>query len=220
MASRPAATVSALAVLAPLLALLGPGQPAHAATFTVNSTADEPDAFPGDGRCFSTPSGACTLRAAIMEANALTGADTINLPASTYTLTRARITEDFETNGDLDITADLTIAGEGAGGTTVDGNAAAMNDRVFDIRNGVNVTISGVTIRNGTLPSGSGVDTVGGGGVRNSGTLRLLNVTVSENRLMGSRGGGMYNDGNLTITGSVFSGNTQASAAESSAKAR
>ena len=57
-----------------------------AATFAVNSTADAVDATPGDGFC-DDGTGNCTLRAAIMEANALAGDDTINLPAGTYTLT-------------------------------------------------------------------------------------------------------------------------------------
>src|SRR5690606_38888623 len=60
-------------------------QTAHAATFTVNNTADAPDANPGDGIC-ATASGVCTLRAALQEANAAAGADTINVPAGTYTL--------------------------------------------------------------------------------------------------------------------------------------
>lgn len=42
--------------------------PAAAATFTVNSTADAVDANPGNGICAAS-GGACTLRAAIMEAN-------------------------------------------------------------------------------------------------------------------------------------------------------
>ena len=54
-----------------------------AATFTVTSTADAVDAKPGDGVC-DDGSGNCTLRASIMEANALPGADTITLAADTY----------------------------------------------------------------------------------------------------------------------------------------
>ena len=52
-------------------------------TFTVNSTADEPDGGPGNGRCESA-SGECTLRAAIAEANAHPGPDTVafNIPAT------------------------------------------------------------------------------------------------------------------------------------------
>ena len=53
----------------------------HAAnTYVVNSTADLPDADPADGIC-AAANGACTLRAAIMQANFTSGADTIILPA-------------------------------------------------------------------------------------------------------------------------------------------
>ncbi|MCI0354526.1 MAG: CSLREA domain-containing protein, partial [Acidobacteria bacterium] len=45
--------------------------------FTVDSTIDEPDANSGDGLCASAPSGECTLRAAIEEANVLPGIDNI-----------------------------------------------------------------------------------------------------------------------------------------------
>jgi hypothetical protein len=82
--------LSVLAVIA--LLFFGANRPAHAATFTVNSTADAVDAHPGDGVC-ADASGHCTLRAAVMEANALSGPDTITLPAGTYTLTIPGISE-------------------------------------------------------------------------------------------------------------------------------
>src|SRR5688572_25462225 len=59
---------------------------ASAATFTVDSTLDAVDVHPGDGLC-QTGAGPCTLRAAIMEANALAGADVASLPSGTYALT-------------------------------------------------------------------------------------------------------------------------------------
>ncbi|MCA9927283.1 MAG: CSLREA domain-containing protein, partial [Anaerolineales bacterium] len=69
----------------------------------VNSIADVTDANPGDGICETSPGNAiCTLRAAIQEANALPGEDTIQLPAGTYTLT----------SGELAITDNVTIIGE------------------------------------------------------------------------------------------------------------
>ena len=45
---------------------------AMAATFTVNNTLDTVDANPGNGVCADSL-GQCTLRAAIMESNALAG---------------------------------------------------------------------------------------------------------------------------------------------------
>ena len=86
--------------------------PAVAATFTVNSTLDAVDAVT-DGVCETAPgNGVCTLRAAITEANAAPGS-TIILPAGTYTLTISPngLFPDDNTNGDLDILVNMTIAG-------------------------------------------------------------------------------------------------------------
>jgi CSLREA domain-containing protein len=78
-------TVLLLTVMA--MVLVAVASPAWAAEFEVNSTTDRPDKTPGDGVCVALrppllppfPSGnECTLRAAIEEANALQGADTIN----------------------------------------------------------------------------------------------------------------------------------------------
>jgi uncharacterized repeat protein (TIGR01451 family) len=68
-----------LALIAGLIGL--PGGPAYAAAFVVGSNADGSDATPGDGLC-ATATGACTLRAAIEESNALAGADVITFAAS------------------------------------------------------------------------------------------------------------------------------------------
>ena len=106
------AVVLALALAGPV-SIVGPVPAVQAgSTFVVDSTADEPDATPGDGVCASTPSGKCTLRAAIMEANALPGADSVVLPSGTYTTQIGGSTaygEDAGAKGDLDITDDLTF---------------------------------------------------------------------------------------------------------------
>src|SRR5438105_12446617 len=52
-----------------------------ASPYMVNSTLDEPDSDPSKGLCSSTPSGQCTLRAAIQDANFAGGVHTITLPA-------------------------------------------------------------------------------------------------------------------------------------------
>src|SRR6266404_7208434 len=96
-----------------LASLLLAVAPAAAATFTVNDTADAVDAAPGNGSC-ATAGGGCTLRAAIQEANANTGPDTITVPDGTYMLTIAGRDEDSAATGDLDITDDVTITGAGA----------------------------------------------------------------------------------------------------------
>jgi len=65
------------------LACLGPSASALAATFTVNAVDERRDAAPGDGSCDADPAAPgeqCTLRAAVQEANATPGADTIVVP--------------------------------------------------------------------------------------------------------------------------------------------
>jgi CSLREA domain-containing protein len=169
---------------------------AHAVTFTVNSPSDVVDANPGNGVCETAPGNSiCTLRAAIQEANALSGADQIILPPlpplNAYVLTIL---------AELAISDSLTITGGGASTTIIDGNRSVrLNSRVLVIGFGITINISGVTIRNG----GSG-DV--GGGIFNGGTLTLTNSTVSGNKA-DEDGGGIFNLGTLTLTNSTVSGN-------------
>jgi CSLREA domain-containing protein len=193
--------LAALVVLVSLVlgARLPQATPAEAASFTVNSTADEPDANSGDGLCVSTPSGVCTLRAALQEANSLGGAHTINLPAGTYLMTR---NHPF---GPLSMSSDVTLLGAGAATTTINSNGGATisDPPVLQVQSGATVSVSGVT-----LTGAYGVSTVGGG-VVNSGTLTLDGVIVTGNFLQGdnSTAGGIANSGSLTITNSVISNN-------------
>ena len=173
--------------------------PGHAVTFVVNTTADTADAVPGDGRCEDS-GGACSLRAAVQEANALTGPDTIQLGAATYVLSGAA-GDDVALSGDLDITGDLTLTGAGTASTIIDGGGV---DRVLDIDPsgaGVSVTISNLTVRGGNAAGQAG------GGIRNLGTLSLSNVTLAANS-SGVNGGGLLNLGTLTLTNTTVSGNT------------
>ncbi len=78
---RKFATLAVLALLIGVLFVLS-ARPVHAATtFTVNSTGDQPDADLANSACDADAAAAgnqCTLRATIQQANATTGADTIN----------------------------------------------------------------------------------------------------------------------------------------------
>jgi len=174
-------------------------------TFTVNSTADAPDDVPGDGNCH-TAAGTCTLRAAIQEANAHPGADTINLPAGTYLFSRVGV-DDTALNGDLDILDDVTITGAGPTGSIIDG---ARFDRVFQIGTAAAApaaAISGVTIQNGTVLSGDG--TAGGGVNVVAGALSLVNCIVSDNSVQSpvGTGGGIANAATLTLDHTTVSRN-------------
>ena len=156
--------------------------------YVVNSTADTPDADVGNPAC-ADASGHCTLRAAIMQANFVTGLDTITLPSGVYLLTRPG-NDDATVLGDLDIADDLTIQGAGSGVTIVDGNGAVTGDRVFQILSSAKETgLSGLTIRGGkkvaTFDEGGGLYWEGGGN-----HLRLNDVIFEGN--MGYYGGGLY----------------------------
>ncbi len=183
-----------------------------AMTFMVDDTTDAVDASPGDGTC-ATAGGKCTLRAAIQEANALAGDDTIDLPPGTYTLTIPGKSEDAATSGDLDVndagSAKLTIVGMGSGPNDT---VIAMGndlvgtplDRVLDVQ--TDLDVSKVTIANGNPGSG-----VVGGGIRiHTGTVTLTNVIVSGNT--SSSGGGIYTDSTVTLTDVTVQGNTAANA--------
>ena len=201
----PASVVTMIAALAFALLLL-PAEPAQAATFTVNSTVDAVDATPGDGAC-DDGAGSCTLRAAIMEANASAGADTITLPAGAYVLTIPGTAENSSAIGDLDIIGDLTIAGASAALTTIDGGAL---DRVFHVRPLAVATISDVTVTNGASAFGEGPLGGHGGGILNEGTLTLTDSVVNGNTASQTGGGLAHFAGNefLTIRGSTVSGNS------------
>ncbi len=195
-------------------------QPAFAANFTVTKITDT-----NDGVCDAD----CSLREAIGAANALPGADTVTVPAGTYTLSIAGTGEDANATGDLDITSPLTINGAGAASTIIDGGSI---DRVIEVRPGATVGINAVTIQNGnpgagfgaagilnsgtlTLTNSTVTDNTGenfGGGIYNIGTLTLVDTTVSDNILLGSNnsggGGGIYSTGTLTLTRTTVSGNS------------
>ena len=190
-----------LAVLAPLIAAAIAPAPAGAFTiFTVNDTADSPDAQPGDGFC-RTDLRACTLRAAVEEANALTGNDGIFVPAGTFDLL-------IEQGGALEITETAVVVGAGARSTLIRqerDDGLDIGDRVFDIvGTSTTVTISDVTIANGRAQDFAGFF---GGNIRSTGTLRVIDSTITGGRAWS--GGGISNvGGNLTVENSTISGNS------------
>ena len=167
--------------------------PAHAAAYTVNSTADTTDS---DG-C-TTASGGCTLREAINAANTSSGvADTINfdeqsLPGQQTITLGSQLT--------ITDSAGLIIDG-GSANITVSGNNAV---RVFDVvLSGAKLTLNNITVANGRLNFSAGA------GIFNNGTLTVNNSTLSGNSA-NIGGGGIWNaaSGTLTVSNSTLSGNT------------
>lgn len=152
----------------------------QAATITVTNTND---------------SGPSSLRQAL--ANADDG-DTINFTVTgTIGLT----------SGELLVDKNVTISGPGTASLAVDGNATS---RVFHIGPGKTVSISGLTLTNGS----AGFEN--GGGILNDHAILTMNsCSVQNNFALSSQGGGIYNDGldgsaALTILNSTVSLNRAA----------
>lgn len=163
---------------------LGAAAPTTSATFQVDDRADAVDAAPGDGRC-AARSGRCTLRAAVMEANALRAATTVQLPPGVYKLQIEGTGEDNAAVGDLDVLGDLVVRGAGPGDTFIQG---AGLDRVFDVQPGARLAIEAARVRRGTVWNEDG------GAIRNRGALVLADVIVSSNKVFRGRGGGLFAD--------------------------
>jgi predicted outer membrane repeat protein len=139
-----------------------------------------------------------SLRGAINQANAAGGSETVTLGAGLFKLTQFS-TADTSTAGDLDVTCDLTVLGQSAATTIIDGGGT---DRVFDIKSILNVSFQNLTIQNGLAEGekGAGVGATGG-------SLNFVNVNL-ENNFSTSDGGGISTtSGNITLTNCSLFGN-------------
>lgn len=178
-------------LMAPLLgALLAqPGAPLLAIDFTVDSTADAHDAVPGNGSC-ATSGGACTLRAALDEANALAGDDTVGLPAGYYQLTL----------GSLYVSS--TVAIQGAGlflGSTIDANSGSQ---VFYVESTGKLTLNSMLLNKGRDQSMFYC----GGAIYSAGELELTGVVIMNSH--SDNDGGAVCAGKLTMTDCTLLNNT------------
>lgn len=190
---------------------------ANSSVFTIDTTADTVDNNPGDGFCADV-SGDCSLRAAVMEANALPGVEEIRLAnGATYVLSIAGAGEDLAATGDLDIAEEVVLIGD----ATIDANGL---DRVLDTHHaGGLVEIDGVALTGGSAVDGAAVRTnatgltsvlrshitanIGDAVTHNAGTLYLWNSTLNVNT--GNAivaDGGTTNLQNTTITANTAAG--------------
>src|SRR5207253_4924390 len=125
-------------------------------------------------------SGAGSLRQTIADAcpNGTITFDTTGAFATPQTITL--------TSGELFVNKSLQIQGPGASQLTVSGNNAS---RVFFVKTGNTVTLDGLTVSGGNglgaYPSGNvgivGIVKGDGGGIFNEGALTVTNCTVSGN---------------------------------------
>jgi len=139
--------------------------------------------------------GHCTLRAAIQAANSHPGVDFIgiNLPAgSVINLTRPL----------PDVVEGVSINGPGAGQLTVRRNTGG-NYRIFNVTTTGTVTLSGMTISNGSDVRGAGIMNQG------SGTVNVTDVVLRGNVSSGI-GGAIQNfsTGTVNVTNSTLDGNS------------
>jgi predicted outer membrane repeat protein len=170
--------------------------PAHAATFTVTSLADDGSAG--------------TLRWAVNQANAAAGVDTINFSVS-GTIILGSVLEI--------ISDDLVIDGSGQS-VTISGNHAV---RILYIGTGVSVTLANLSIINAQMAMGGGGAIVnlgtltinnsyfsgnsantGGGISTGSGTLTITNSIFSTNTADTYGGAIDITGGSVSISGSSF----------------
>jgi len=171
--------------------------------FLVNNTLDVTDDNPGDGICHAVGgvAGTCTLRAAIVEANAHVGDHQIALPSGNYTLGKTGMDEDAGATGDLDIHRHITILNATSNPPTIYANAI---DRVFDVHDGGHLELDNIQVGGGFA---NAPGTVHGGGFRvdTNGALTLRRTLVSTN--VANIGGAIYSDGEVVIEDSEFLNN-------------
>ena len=191
MKRRVVTTVLALALLAPVSAVVTPS--AHASVFTVTTLGDTTP----DGSCSELH---CTLREAVIAANSTPGvADEIDIPRGIVTLSLPG-EEDAADTGDLDITSQITIRGVGRDRTFVD--QTIVNEGVFDIVGASgHLILIDLSVRGGTRPGFTF-----GGGVRVNdvgGEVNVLRARFSQNTA-----GAIGSRGTATVEESIFEDNT------------
>lgn len=190
--------------------------------FNVTKTADTLD-----GSCTIAD---CSLREAIAGANAVSGANVINIPANIssvpFDITRSG-SDNTNTNGDFDITDPVTIRGAGSASTTIraGSSVATAIDRIFHVTNTSAVTIEDVKLQYGKISAQGGcvyaatditfkntvVDSCQatsnqGGAIYTAGAITLDNSTVS-NGYAGTGAGGIWTHGMTIVNGATISNN-------------
>jgi hypothetical protein len=164
--------------------------PLAAADFVVTKYIDStfPDAcLPGD----------CSLREAVISANANPGADRILLSAGIYTISLFGIDDDAG-GGDLDILTEIEIVGVGAPLTRIDGKTMGVNneDPIFHVSDLGKLTIRDATVREGTE-----------GGITVLGELLLERCEIHNNSFAGNADGVRGINATVTIRDSTVINN-------------
>ena len=197
--------------------------PMPSATFVVTSTQDVVDARVGDGICAARVDGAmaCTLRAAVQEANHQPGVVEIRLMDALYTLTIPTTESIFSppdaSVGDLDLLGDVRVVGTRSA-NSVTRITSENRFRIFEFS--TVIVAKQVELRDLVLEHATAEDGRGGGCILDTSHAHLEILRVSFNdcstlrthnpRLPvpdGNGGGAIRMNGILDITASSFARN-------------
>ena len=188
-----------IVLLVAALAALVLAAPAAAKKFEVTERTD-----PAPDGCTNRD---CSLREAVIAANANPGPDRVVLPKKkAYSLSIENSIppgEDAAAEGDLDVTGTLKVTHPGKGRAKVDANGI---DRVFEVLAGAPTTFKRIVVTGGLSPVAGGD---GGGGILADADLTLRRSAVSGNHNLASFGGGimLLDDAGLTVRRSSLSNN-------------
>ena len=184
------------------------------------------EAFKPNKRSDHAPNGCtkkdCTLREAVIDANATPEKDSITLAkGKPWKVKLAGTNENAAADGDLDVTADLKLRGKPKAtlkGATEEavlqvpfGSTAALGIKKLKVTGGASSGVSAgggsVAIRSSTIAKNVTDDSVGGGvDVDPSATATISRSTIAKNE--SGAGGGVSAAGMTTITDSTISDNT------------
>jgi predicted outer membrane repeat protein len=116
----------------------------------------------------------------------------------------------FTVSGTITLGSSLpAIANTSPGSLTIDGSGQAItvdganSFQILSVNSGATLTLHNLTIANGSAEPVP----FAGGGILNDGTLTVTNSTFSGNSA-GIRGGGVFTSGTMTVTNTTFSGNS------------
>ncbi len=183
-------------------------------TFNVSKTTDG-----NDGACNAD----CSVREAVVAANAAAGTDMVMLLTGTHQLTIDLAgTENVAAEGDLDVTQSLTVVGNGAANSIVQAGTTNANgiDKVFSVNPTFTVpmasSFSSLQMRFGRNPGTFAGDGYGGAvdqELSGTGTMVLSGVTMDSNSTTDGPGGAVaYTQsaagaGNVSLTNVTITNN-------------
>jgi CSLREA domain-containing protein len=171
--------------------------------YIVNSVGDEPDDNPGDNVCH-TALGSCTLRAAIMEANATAGTDTIQFSIPGPGVHTIQPTSPLPTITDTIIIRGYTQPGASGNTLSIGDNAVILIEIDGTSAGPIATALLDVSAAGSTIRGLSVINTQGGDGISLSGGTSLVAGNFIGLKADGSTTGGNGCAGVRTLS----SGNT------------